>query len=594
MNRLTMQFGFSVLAGVAVVSAVFYRNIFSESSFPIHYTNQVQPEVYEGIKFEESHKVLGLNFTHKSQETRFAGGISQSPPTVAIVDLNGDHFLDVVISGGLRPFVFLNDHGKQFIAMPENSFGFDSRGSSPSGFTAFADLNNDGILDVVVAGRPDTRLFYGKQLKGGDLFFEQSQALDFFKANPEAINFLDYNQDGKLDIIFGSYTSLPTAKNPSQPLWIIPSYDNSSGGGQNLLLQTDTGEFKLADVGFHNRGYTHSLGISDFNRDNFPDVFVGNDYGFDNLYLNDHGKKLLEVTEPYIPRQYHGGAGMNGEIFDYNNSGHLSIYVTNIYKPPFEKNINLLWEQRPDGKFDSVSEEKGVARCGFAWGAKFADFNNDGENDLAVTNGRERAYTKKGPGESLWYRRSVVARMPNFLRQKYYSKQPIGKNYFISAFERDCLFIQHQGHFYDVAPFVGITELFEGRGLALIDFNNDGKMDYVVTNRRGPTFIYLNKSKSSGHWLGVQLRTGTGSELPIGAKMTLHTKSGKKMYREYYPANGYSAQSDPRLHFGLGEDLPEILLVEWPDHVQEKFPLEQTDLYVTISEGQSHGRSNGR
>ena len=170
-NRFSIRFGFAILIGLSIVFVVFYRNIFSENSFPIHYTEKVSPEIYKDVHFYEASSEYGLSFVHRSEETRFAGSISQSPPTVSVVDLNNDNFQDVIISGGLRPFVFLNDHGTRFIQQSENSFGFDSPGNSPAGFTAFADVNGDGVTDAVVGGRPDTRLYYGKKLKDGRIGF---------------------------------------------------------------------------------------------------------------------------------------------------------------------------------------------------------------------------------------------------------------------------------------------------------------------------------------------------------------------------------------------------------------------------------------
>jgi hypothetical protein len=137
--------------------------------------------------------------------------------------------------------------------------------------------------------------------------------------------------------------------------------------------------------------------------------------------------------------------------------------------------------------------------------------------------------------------------------------------YYNSAFDRDCLFIQDRGEFYDVAEVVGLTDAQEGRGVALADFNNDGRMDVVVTYLHGASEVYLNDSIPEGSWLGVTLVDEARSDLPVGAELRLTQTRGPDLVREYYPAIGYRGQSDHRVLFGLpkGSRLRD-LIVTWP------------------------------
>ncbi len=352
-----------------------------------------------------------------------------------------------------------------------------------------------------------------------------------YQSQPEGINVLDFDQDGRLDLVFANFTAKP-GEGTSEVLWLGANrYDNRTGGANDLLLQKSDGSFEVASrVNFRSRSYTHSVGIADFNHDGWPDIFFANDYARDELFMNQSGRSVLDVTHDKLPIEWHGNSGMNAEIVDYNGDGLSDIYVTNIYKPPFYNAVNLLWEQQADGKFRATSVENQTARCGFSWGAKFLDINNDGQLDLAVTNGRNRARdgTEAKQGGSLWYRRALVSRIPNVIRQFYYEQQLPNQYFSTSAFERDCLFIQDAGVFYDVASYAGVTNKFEGRALAVIDIGNDGRLDYIVANLQGPIEIYHNLSTTNGNWLGLRLIDKNGSDLPVGARVILTTKAKKE------------------------------------------------------------------
>jgi hypothetical protein len=167
---------------------------------------------------------------------------------------------------------------------------------------------------------------------------------------------------------------------------------------------------------------------------------------------------------------------------------------------------------------------------------------------------------------------------------------PDFSRYYLSAFEHSCLFWNHGGHFYDVAAQAGIDDREEGQSAALVDLDDDGRLDVVVANLGGPLLVYRNVTPSPGHWLGVDLR-GPGGAAPYGAKAILHRDDGKTPMREYYPANGYRGQNDPRLHFGLGAatKAPD-LEVRWPDGKVETFAGLPVDRYTAVRYGAGGSR----
>lgn len=588
---------FSILVGVLLLVLGISRGTFVESGYSVNYDSKPPANVLRGLKFVESAVSMGAEYRFNSENpndplTNYRN--ETNPPALAIHDLNRDGFLDIVVSGALAPKVFLNREGQRFEAT-EFRFGFEDQRISPTAMVIFADFNNDGLDDVLVSAMPRHRLYYAKTNPDPKtkqlypiVFEKQYERLQKYYSKPEGVAVLDFNLDGRLDLIFGNFVAKPGEK-PSETLWLgATRHENQGGGVNDLLLQKEDGKFEVSkSVDFLTRSYTHSVGVSDLNQDGYPDIFFANDYANDELFLNRAGKFVLDVTESRIPKRLHGNSGMNGEIVDFDMDGLADIYVTNIYKPPFVRSFNILWKQNPDGSFSVRSNSKQVARCGFSWAAKFADFNNDGWLDLAVANGRNRGLhnAKEGELQSLWYRRGMVGRIPNGLRQFYYENKLPGAKYTVSAYERDCLFINDGEQFWDVAPFVGITSRFEGRPLAITDIENDGKVDFVVGNLNGPLEVYRNFSELNGNWLGLGFQTSTGSEYPIGAKVRVVCDDGVVLYREFYPANGYRAQSDPRLHFGLGRRTVREVIIEWKPGLVETFAISRLNQYVRLKQG---------
>jgi enediyne biosynthesis protein E4 len=514
-------------------------------------------------------------------------------PSVSVVDVNGDGFMDIFIASQPNR-LYINEGGHSFHEAAAD-YGIDS--SETRGFNSFglfADFNGDGNSDLLLAHWPCHRLFYGQGTKKG--FIEQTRLLGGYCSNAEAVNVLDFDKDGRLDLVFGNLLGKPDEKPASFPYWFsAPRYDNTTGAQTDLLVQTAKGDFVWRkDIPFANRPYSHAVGISDVNDDGWPDIFIANDYSSDQLFINNKGKSVTDEAEIYIPRELHGLTGMNAEFADVNNDGLIDLFVANGYKPPFLKAINLLWLKKSDARgFDNVSLERGLGRCGFAWGSKFADFNNDGRLDLAVANGRDRGelVTREGEGHSFWFERTVINQIPLFLKSAYATETVTGSgrfaNMYTSAFERDCLFMQDSdGKFYDIAPYTDIGDSKEeGRGLALIDADNDGKMDFLVTNLRGDLRFWHNDTVENGDWIGFTLKDQNGNSIPHGSFARLVRDGAHDMVIEHYPANGYKGQSDPRLHFGLGRNNKlKYLEVKWPSGQVTRHSRLQINKYQTISQ----------
>jgi hypothetical protein len=457
--------------------------------------------------------------------------------------------------------------------------------SAPGSMAVWVDVDRDGQLDLFQARFGCHTLFLRDA--GALHFTAHPELAGRYCSNPKAVNVADFDRDGRPDLVFGNYypeTDLATYLPLNHVFGSAGA--NFQGGGLAILFGTARG-LSLARLG-NPPAHTTAVGISDVNDDGWPDLFASNDYTFDQMLVSHGGRGFTDVTASAIPPVEHGFSGMDGEFADFDNAGAMSLFVSNMYFPPFSTVKNLLWKKTAPARFENVAEAEGVARCGWAWTAKFADFDDSGDLDLFVINGKARGARVMQPEEahkSFAFVRNTIAATPPFLREEM-SLVPDFSRYYLSAFERSCVFWNKGGRFYDVAPGAGVKDLEEGQAAALIDFDNDGRMDVVVANVGGPLLFYRNVSAPVGHWVGFTLVGPDGVNVPYGAKVFLQREDGKTPMRELYPANGFRGQNDPRIHFGLGSAtrVPEVL-VRWPDGKAERFDGLALDHYGEVRYG---------
>ncbi len=547
------------------------------------------------FRFVEEAGRLGLAYEHRlyypNPEARSYLPLMALPPAIAVADFDGDGFMDVYVvqpEPGQPNRLFRNVGGDHFEDVAAEVGLADTGKRFAGSMAVWADFNGDGRLDLFQSRFGCHSLFLrdaGPRVH----FTEHIELTRLACSNPKAVNVADVNRDGWLDVILGNYYP-PTNLASYLPVNHVFGYAgaNFQGGGSEVLLGSPRG-FETVFRG--PRAHTTAVGVSDIDGDGWPDFFASNDYTFDQMYLNRAGRGFVDVTDEYIPRVEHGLSGMDAEFADFDNSGRMSLYVSNMYFPPFSTTKNLLWKKKPDGRFVNVAEQAGVGRCGWAWTGKFADFDNDGDLDLFVINGKargERVRTEAEATKSFAFVRNSIMASPPALRERM-SLVPDFSRYYLSAFERSCLFWQKDGRFYDVAPEAGIVDRDEGQSAALVDFDNDGRMDVVVGNLGGPLLAYHNVTPSPGHWLGIELLGPARMPMPFGAKAVLRRDDGKTPMREYYPANGFRGQSDPRMHFGLGraERAPDVE-VRWPDGRVEVFGGLSIDAYSALRYGGGH------
>ena len=234
---------------------------------------------------------------------------------------------------------------------------------------------------------------------GNYQFTDVSQAVGLTKfGNTVAAIAFDTDNDGWLDLLLGNYFQPVNLLHLKTPHVLPNNLDYAdNGGGVTLwrnvpLANGERGFVEMTEAaGFaRHTGWTLDLGHGDLNNDGWQDVYLAGDYGTDRLFFNkgDGTGTFVEVTETAIG--FDTRKGMNVDIGDYDRDGWLDIYVTNI-TDEYMKECNMLWHNNGDGTFTDLSKETGTCDTGWGWAAKFADFDNDGWEDLFAVNGLRSA-----------------------------------------------------------------------------------------------------------------------------------------------------------------------------------------------------------
>jgi hypothetical protein len=285
-------------------------------------------------------------------------------------------------------------------------------------------------------------------------------------------------------------------------------------------------------------------------------VYIAADYGTDRLYMNNGDGTFSDVTREAIG--FDTKKGMNVDVQDVDRDGWLDIYVTNIYDE-YMKECAMFWHNNGDGTFTDLSKETGTCDTLWGWAAKFADFDNDGWQDLFVTNGLRSA----GPKNYIPVLVQMITR-PGVDFSDVRNWPAIGDMSW-SGYQRKKLF-RNLGDltFQEMASQAGVDNDLDGRGLAIADFDNDGRLDMYQTNANQRALLYRGVEAAPGNWVQLALVGATVRDA-VGARVTLQA-GGQTQIREVDGGNGYAGQSTTRLHFGIGTATRvESVTIRWPN-----------------------------
>lgn len=528
-----------------------------------------------GFYFEEVAKAAGIAFTHRAPTldaklAHIMPEIASLGAAVSIVDFDRDDWQDIYVTNSgedsqNRLYRNLGDGTFKDVAVEMGVADVNQMGTGVSMGAVWGDYDNDGYEDLFLYkwGRPE--LFHNDRGRRFRRVTEQAGLPDWINANTAI--WLDYDRDGRLDLFIGGYYS------ETLNLWqltttsIMPeSFEYAQNGGRKYLLR-NRGDGRFEDVterlGIKSRRWALAATAADLRGSGYPDLFIANDYGVSELYFNDGGKRFREVGKQtgvgFAPK-----SGMNAAVGDILNQGRFAIYETNISEQGVLLQGNNLWVPKggaPDEqtRYDNLARSMGVELGGWSFGAQFGDLNNDGDLDLYLTNG----YISADRNSSYWYDFSKVAGGNTAIISDVKNWPPMaGRS--LSGYQQKRVWINDgAGRFFDVAQAVGVTDIYDGRAVALADLWNRGVLDVVVVNQKGPLLIYKNNVLRDNQWIAFELEGSSSNRSAIGTQVRLFW-NGQEQVQEVSGGSGFGAQNQRRLHFGLGKQ-PRIekVVIRW-------------------------------
>jgi enediyne biosynthesis protein E4 len=473
---------------------------------------------------------------------------------VAIFDYDNDGWPDIFLvngtqigqSAGAAGYLYHNNHDGTFTNVTASA-GLKTGGWGQG--VCVGDYDNDGLDDFYVTYYGKNKLYHNE---GNGKFKEVAESAGVAGSGSEwstGCAFIDYDGDGLLDIVVARYVDfkLETAPLPGQNPSCVWKGAPVMCGPRGLkparnVLYRNLGNGKFADVttqaGIDKTSghYCFSVSTFDYNNDGWPDIYIACDSAPNILYRNNGDGTFTDVAAVSGVAFNEDGreqAGMGTTIADYDGDGQLDIFKTN-----FSDDTSSLYHNDGDGTFSDVTYASGVGANTeyLGWGAMFFDYDNDGWPDLILANGH--VYPEVDT-----YKLGSSYEEPRLL---YHN---VGK-----------------GKFEDMSKSGGrgITTPWAGRGLAIGDLWNNGRLAVLIANMNARPSLLVNQVSYPNHWIGIKT-VGTGSNRDgIGARVTIKVGS-RILTDEVRSGSSYDSNSDMRLHFGTGAATTiDSVQVRWP------------------------------
>lgn len=563
-------------------------------------------------------------------EDQLTYGLDQWARKIPGLDIVGHQGLAIgdVNQDGLDDLYICQPHGLPNLLLIQNPDGtVESIGPQSevdilddSRAALMVDIDNDGDQDIVVTTEQSLVLMSNKGK--GEFQLEHELAIGH---SGHSVTAADYDQDGDLDLYICKYDSV---KNYRDLITIPDAFENADSGGRNILLRNDEG-WNFVDVtsqvGFRvaeNSRYSRSAVWVDYDLDGDQDLYVANEWSSDQLFENDKGwfsdvAKSLNMLQPAQHRSVCTG--------EFNHDGKPDFFVATdaplmAYQALTDnKSVKDLSEQKqaivgesqiwfsqkqkdeegPIEGFESFFLRAPIFAAQTAYSSVAADINNDGLDDVIVTNGHLTRNSSEDLGGMLY---------AHMVDDESSNPEPTNDGYVThSELENDVLELTRAGHslfgnqrnrcylsigklgFANFSSASGVDFLEDARAVATTDWDDDGDVDVVMTSRNGPRMrILLNQNRSENNFLQFKL-VGSSSNLDaIGSRVELFVEGRSAPLVKFVSAgSGNLSQSSKRLFFGLGK-LSQIqkAVVTWPDGQQQTFTELVANTRYTVTEGQ--------
>ena len=534
-----------------------------------------------GVRFVHHRPTLDPKLAH------IAPLIASLGASVSVADVNNDGWPDLYFTNsrfGFPNALYRNRGDGTFedVAGAAGVADVNRPGEGVSMGAVWGDYDNDGLEDLLIYKWGYLQLFHNL----GNLHFEDVTAAAGLRhwMNSNGAVWFDYDRDGLLDLYVTGYFRSDVDFWHLQTTRIMEnSFEFAANGGKNRLFH-NLGGGRFEDVtdrmGVGSTRWTLAVAAADFNGDGWPDLFLANDYGPEELYVNDHGGRFVLSR---VGLESDSKSGMSATLGDVLNRGRLDAFVTNISERGylFQGN-NLRLNFLPElGRFQQGADGV-VADAGWAWGAQLGDLDNDGRNELFIVNG----FVSGDRDRSYWYAMSKIAGANGNVFEDARNWPPIGTAS-LSGYERSRVLVSRGlAGWTDVALAAGVSDEYDGRAVALADLFNRGVLDVVVANQNQPALVYRNTVVPGNHWIAFRLVGTRSNRSAIGAEVTVEA-GGMRQLRVVDGGMGFASQNDRRLHFGLGRTgRVERVLIRWPSGTLQTIERPAIDQVHVVTEPQ--------
>lgn len=522
---------------------------------------------------------------------------------IAAGDLNGDQLPDLFFTGNMVPnCLYINKGGLQFEDITESA-GVKGKAGWRTGVT-MADVNADGLNDIYVcysgnveAPQRANELYINLGVQNGIPVFEEKAAafgLDAPGTYSTQMVFFDMDRDGDLDAFlvnhaiefYNVFINTSRLRRQRSPETGNRLYRNNGG------VFTDISE--AAGIDGSNVNFGLGAAISDFNGDGWPDIYVTNDYNEqDFLYINNADGTFTESIKTSM--NHISMFSMGADAADLNNDGRTDLisldmlpedhFRQKILKGPdgydvyqrlvdsgfhhqqMRNMLQLNMGNRPDGKpaFSEIGQLTGISNTDWSWAPLIADYDNDGNKDLYITNGYVRNFTDLDFLKYTFPEAQAAANrsggsLPVWEAVKNLEGTPI-PNYLF----------KNKGSlsWENITQNSGLHLPVVSTGAAWADLDQDGDLELITNNTNATASVFLNRSveNKTGHFLKVRLKGPAGNTAGIGTQLYLPAAGEEPLqHYELYPNKGYLSSVEPVINIGLGSRTQiDSLRITWPD-----------------------------